>query len=88
MRTLANSEYPDEMQHNRISSVYTLFAKTNTIFRERDTIIFTNFLTCDPQYIQWTIPSLSYDTKRENMFGHIELKAIYPSQISIIVRYN
>ena len=43
MRTFANSEDPDEMQHNScITSGSKLFAKEKKIFRQNTTIFFEN----------------------------------------------
>ena len=51
MGAFANSEDQDEMPHNVAFHQDALFAKTKSVFRERNRI-FLEIITCDPQYIQ------------------------------------
>ena len=49
MRTLANNEDPDEMRHDAaLSSGFSLFAKSKTIFRKRMIQLFLKIITYDP----------------------------------------
>ena len=43
MGTFANSEDPDEMQHNAAFHQSTLFVKVKQIFRQKNTIFFKNY---------------------------------------------
>ena len=55
VRTLANSEDPEEMSHYAtcdISSESTLFAETKMIFRRRNTILFGNYVLQSPDIYQ------------------------------------
>ena len=63
MCTLANSEDPDEMPHNAPFHQSTLFSMTKMIFRERNTVFVLKVEPVTPQYIQWTIPILLFQTK-------------------------
>ena len=48
------------------SSGSTLFVKVKQIFRQKNTIFFKNYNLTPHRYVQWTIPSLLYQTRRNN----------------------
>ena len=75
MRTLANREYPDKMHF----IWHTLFAKTKTVFKERNTVYFFHkILTCVPSEYTMDIPSLLYQSRWKNPLGHKRLIAVGP----------
>ena len=55
---LANSEDPDEMPHNTAFHQSPMFAKTKSIFRERNTI-WGEIITCDPSKYTMDHPDLT-----------------------------
>ena len=81
MHTLANSEDLDEMLHDAAfhQGLHCLLSKIKTIFRKRITISFRNLLPVIPQYIQWTIKGVLFQTRRENSFVHKGLNVPYSS---------
>ena len=73
MHTFAHGGDPAEilmpqMQHF-ITQGGTLFAKTKTVFRERNSIFIWKFKPVTTQYIQWTIPSLLFRIRRNETIG-------------------
>ena len=66
MRTLANSEDPDEMlQKCSISSGSTLFARAKTISRERNTIFIKEYITCDPLIFTMDQSKINLSNRKE-----------------------
>ena len=66
MGTFTNSEDPDEMPHNAAfhKGLHCLVRKKTDLLTK---ITFFLKLSPDtPRYVQWTIPSLSYQTRRKN----------------------
>ena len=60
MGTLANSEDPDKMSHNAAfhHGLHCLLRQNQSLKKEKHS--FFEIITCAPQYIQWTILTLSY----------------------------
>ena len=69
MHTLTNSEDPDERSHNATFhlGLYHLLGQKQSSERERErnTIFFVKSQPVTPRYVQWTIPSLLYQTRRK-----------------------
>ena len=74
MRSLTNSEDSDEMLHNAAfhQSLHYLLGQKQSSGKEIHFI--RKLLTLTPQYIQWTIPSLLYQTRRKNLLVHKGLR--------------
>ena len=70
MHPLANSEDPDEIPHNAAfhQGLHSLLRQEQS--SEKEIQYFLEIITCDPQYIQWTIPSYLYQTRRKNPIVH------------------
>ena len=67
MSTFANSEDRDEMQQNAdFIRVYTVCKCKRDLQTNKIQFFFLKIITCNPRYVQRTIPSLLYQTRRNN----------------------
>ena len=71
MRTLANSEDQDEMPHYATchQGLHYLLRK-KSLFRESNAFLIWKLLPHTLRYIQWSDPSLLYQTIRKTPFVH------------------
>ena len=75
------------MQHNAaFIRVYT-FCKGKKIFRQKNTIDLKLYPD-NPRYVQWTIPSLLYQTRRKNPLVYKGLRCTSFSEITFIIANN
>ena len=80
MRTLENSENPDEMLHNAAFYQGLHCSLGQKRYSEKDIQFYLETKICygTPRYIPWTIPSLLYRTSLgKNPFVHKGLKLMY-----------
>ena len=68
MGNFTNSEDPDEMQHHAAfyQCLHCLLGLKNDLQTKK--YIFYKLLCDTPIYVQWTIPSLLYQTRGKNSF--------------------
>ena len=66
MGTFTNSEDPDEMPHNAAfhQGLHCLLKQIR--FSEKIQYVLLNYNLTPPRYLQWTISSLLYQTRRKN----------------------
>ena len=78
MSTFANSEDPMKfsiMLH--FIRIYTVCKELKKIFRQKNTIYFEKYNLTLHRYVQWTIPSVLYKTRRKNPLVYKGLKGKY-----------
>ena len=67
MHTLANSEDPDEMpQHAAFHKGLHCYLRRKR-YSEKEIPFYLQNITVIPQYLQWTILRLLYNTRRKNL---------------------
>ena len=61
----------------------TLFVKLKKICRQKNAIFFKKLYPDTPKYVQWTIPSLLYQTRRKNplVYKGLNIHTLHPNHI-------
>ena len=71
--TLSNSKNPDEMLHNVAFIILRSSWLAKTKFPSQKDIhvqAYKKMITCDPpHYMQWTVQSILFQTRRKDPFG-------------------
>ena len=65
---------PDEMPHNAAFHQSTLYVMVKKMLRQKITIYFCKLLLDTSSYVQWTIQSLLYHTRRKSPLVYKGLK--------------